>query len=229
MIESIEETIVHARADLPDQAFVRAYLADHTDEYYGILHQRDVWTQLNSNGGGVLIRTQVGIPKLHIRVDRPVREPILVEHQQTRVVSVSDDAVATLGGFQDESLIRANLVVIRAREMWLRENLRIYVDIVDGCGIFLSVDAVVDDTFLESVCRQQVQALLHALRIPDSAVVPKSYAELLNEARATAEICGDELQEIRRRNFEELQKRMILLRPMPDDDDLSDAEEKIRE
>ncbi|NUN14009.1 MAG: hypothetical protein HUU55_10290 [Myxococcales bacterium] len=227
-MEWIQETIVHTRAELPEQTITRQYLAEHADEYYGILHQRDEWILRDSNGGGVLIRRQIGLPILEIRIQRPTRQPILVEYQQTRVIPSAYARAQPEANYENPPAL-PNTVVVRAREMWLRDNLRIYVDIVDGCGVFLSVDAVVDEIFSEMTCRRQVQVLLDTLQIPDSAVVSKNYAELLNEARAAMETHGDDMQEIRRRNFLELEKRMILLRPMPEDDEQPKTEEAICE
>lgn len=72
------------------------------------------------------------------------------------------------------------LVVVRKRrELWLLDNVRIHLDTVDGLGTFLELEAAVDATHDETVCRAQVDRLLAALGIVEADCVRASYSDLL--------------------------------------------------
>lgn len=77
------------------------------------------------------------------------------------------------------------LVVVRKRrQILLLENVRIHLDEVEGLGTFLELEAVVDATHDDAVCRRQVDRLLAELGIAPDELLRVSYADLLAEKLA---------------------------------------------
>lgn len=72
------------------------------------------------------------------------------------------------------------LVTVRKRrEIWLRDNVRFHLDAVAGLSTFLELEAVVDATHDESICRAQVDDIVHALGLDPATFIRASYADLL--------------------------------------------------
>jgi adenylate cyclase class IV len=74
------------------------------------------------------------------------------------------------------------LVVVRKRrEVLLIDNVRVHLDTVDALGTFLELEAVVDATHDDAVCRDQVARILAALQLDESDLIRASYAEIILE------------------------------------------------
>jgi predicted adenylyl cyclase CyaB len=72
------------------------------------------------------------------------------------------------------------LVTVRKRrEIWLRDNVRFHLDAVDGLSTFLELEAVVDASHDEAMCRAQVDEIVAALGLDPSTFIRASYADLL--------------------------------------------------
>jgi predicted adenylyl cyclase CyaB len=70
-------------------------------------------------------------------------------------------------------------VVRKAREVYLYENVRIHLDVVDGLGAFLELEAVIPAGTTEQSGEKMVNELLSALRIESESLVDVSYCDLV--------------------------------------------------
>ena len=70
-------------------------------------------------------------------------------------------------------------VVRKRREIYLLDNVRFHLDIVDELGTFLELEAVVDSAHDEAMCRAQIDAIVRALGLDPRTFIRASYAELL--------------------------------------------------
>ncbi len=74
----------------------------------------------------------------------------------------------------------APIVVVRKRRrLWLLDNVRIHLDVVEGLGTFLELEAVVDADHDEAACRAAVHRLLPAFGVDEADCVRASYGDLL--------------------------------------------------
>ena len=72
------------------------------------------------------------------------------------------------------------VVVSKEREILLLDNVRIHLDVVDGLGTFLELEAVVDAAHNDTTCHEQIAAVMAALGVSQEELVRASYAELLS-------------------------------------------------
>lgn len=74
------------------------------------------------------------------------------------------------------------VVVKKAREVWMHENVRIHLDTVDGLGAFLEFEAMVSKRHEIAACHEAV-ARLRALLTPAlGEPISSSYSDLLTQA-----------------------------------------------
>jgi adenylate cyclase class IV len=74
------------------------------------------------------------------------------------------------------------VMVHKRREVLLWHNVRIHLDIVDGLGTFLELEAIVDERHDDAACRAQVAELMGALALSESDLIAASYADLVSES-----------------------------------------------
>ena len=121
----------------------------------------------------VKLRTCGRAPAELIRYARP--ETAGVRASEYEVVPVRDEEAQACLVPKTRPLV----VVRKQRELWLLDNVRIHLDVVDGLGTFLELEAVVDAAHDEARCRAQVHALLPAFGIGETDCVRASYSDLL--------------------------------------------------
>jgi predicted adenylyl cyclase CyaB len=87
------------------------------------------------------------------------------------------------------SLLRTALpevaVVEKTRRLFLRENVRIHLDTVDGLGSFVELEAVAVPGSDLTAEREAVDQLRRALEIVDDDLLGESYAELVGRGART--------------------------------------------
>jgi predicted adenylyl cyclase CyaB len=139
-----------------------AWTDEQVDRYYELDGGRRLKLRTCGRGGAELIR-----------YDRPERAGVRPSEYEVLPVRDSD---------RDACLVPKTplLVIVRKRrELWLLENVRIHLDVVDGLGTFLELEAVVGDGHDEADCDAQVRRLLATLGIVEADCVRASYGDLL--------------------------------------------------
>jgi adenylate cyclase class IV len=139
---------------------------EQTDRYYTLDGGRRV--KLRSIRGG---RAEL------IEYDRP--EEAGVRGSEYRVTPVRDEAAGICLVPRTPPLV----VVRKRREILLWDNVRIHLDEVEELGTFLELEAVVDETHDDQICRAQIATLMSALALAAADLIAASYAELLFPGR----------------------------------------------
>jgi adenylate cyclase, class 2 len=87
-----------------------------------------------------------------------------------------------------EAMLGVDVVVEKARRLYLIGNTRIHLDTVNGLGDFLEIEAVYPygDPSAEHAARLDVDRLMRAFGVVEADLVPRSYRELLAQARVSA-------------------------------------------
>lgn len=70
-------------------------------------------------------------------------------------------------------------VVLKQREVFLHDNVRIHLDKVVGLGEFLEFEAVLDDAHSDATGHRQLEKLMAAFSIVTSDLIEKSYVDLI--------------------------------------------------
>lgn len=66
----------------------------------------------------------------------------------------------------------------KQRELWLVDNVRIYLDTVHGLGTFIEFEVMAIDGRSEESCRAQAEEMLQAFGISEGDLIAGSYADL---------------------------------------------------
>lgn len=112
------------------------------------------------------------------QIDGGRRERIDYRRPEATGVRASEYTITPLA--DDAPLPGEPLVVVRKRrEVLLIDNVRVHLDRVDGLGAFLELEAVVDATHDEAICRRRVDDIMAALGLSAGDLIRASYAELL--------------------------------------------------
>ena len=74
--------------------------------------------------------------------------------------------------------------VVKLREVYLYENVRIHLDRVDGLGTFVELEAVQDGTYDAEQQRALLDTLRQRLHIGNGDLLAESYADLMAESLA---------------------------------------------
>lgn len=211
------DLFVSARADLPEASGVRAFADSEADEYVGLIHQTDRWLAQGPRGTGAFVREQAYAPTTLVRLHRARREQVNREEHQIEVLRADETGRVWL----PREIAAAPVIqaIQRAREIWLLGHVRINIDTVPRAGVFLSLEAVIDDQHPEEVGRARVRELLHAMGVADQALVPKTYLELILDraAQTQTQETTAELEAIRANNRAAVEERLDRLRAMGSD------------
>ena len=71
------------------------------------------------------------------------------------------------------------VTVCKTREVWTDDNMRIHLDTVDELGVFIEIEAVVDEQHNEQSCRAAIASLREQFRPILGEAVPQSYSDLV--------------------------------------------------
>lgn len=176
MTDTMDLTLITVTAELSEIDAVRAVLLEEADEYLGVIQQRDAWLRIDEHGGGLLVRSSaLGAPAV-IEVERGDRGPVCLERHRLTVIDDADRPPPPWGAMVPVATVR------RARELWVAENVRLYLDTVAGVGLFLSMEAVVDGDHPPAACREAVRRLLRRASVPLDALQTRTYPELAQGA-----------------------------------------------
>jgi predicted adenylyl cyclase CyaB len=171
-------TNVEIKARCRDLAAARAAAAKIATRYVGVDAQTDTYFVTRA-GRLKLRRSSLEGAQLipYLREDLP--GPKRADYQ---VLPVADAArlERTLA-----AILGVHRVVRKRREIFLVENVRIHLDLVEGLGSFLELEAVYDGSAAaEAQQRAVVARLMAALGVAEADLVASSYEGLLEPPRA---------------------------------------------
>lgn len=173
--DPIELTLVTVATQLTDVTAARKAAIDSADEYVGVVQQQDTWLRMDEHGGGLLLRkSSLGISAV-VETVRQDRGPVGLERQILTPIPDPDHPPPPWDSMEPLVVVR------RGREVWVVDNVRLYLDLVPGVGLFFRIEAVVDDTHPPDRCREAVRRLLRQINAPVDSLQTLSYGELALE------------------------------------------------
>jgi predicted adenylyl cyclase CyaB len=141
-------------------------------EYVGILEQRD--TYFAARQGRLKLRETSGKPAELIAYARD--DTAAVRGSDYQLVSIADPA-ALLAALTSALGVRG--AVVKRRELWMWQGVRIHLDEVAGLGTFVELEAVMEPDEPDEIGQQKVAVLRERLGITDENLVGVSYSDLL--------------------------------------------------
>jgi adenylate cyclase class 2 len=163
---------IELKAHCSDLAAAREAARAIGAERAGVLEQRD--TYFVATHGRLKLRETAGKPAELIAYARD--DAAAVRGSDYHLVSVPDAAalraaLATALGVRGE--------VVKRRELWLWQGVRIHLDLVEGLGTFVELEAVMAPDEPDEMGHRKVVTLREALRIGDADLLGASYSDLL--------------------------------------------------
>src|SRR5258705_8041552 len=140
---------IEIKARVADLSALRAMALAHGAREHAIEEQTDRYYALDG-GRRLKLRTIAGGRAELIEYERP--ESTGVRASDYTIKPVRDGAAGVCVVPKGEPLV----VVRKRREVLLWDNVRIHLDVVDGLGAFLELEAVLDAQHDDVRCRDQV-------------------------------------------------------------------------
>lgn len=163
---------VEIKARCNDQDRIRGYLKDHGADFKGVDHQVD--TYFNVAHGRMKLR-EGDIENYLVHYDRPDREG----PKQTRVAIYRLGPNPSLKEVLTEAL-GILVVVDKRREIYFIDNVKFHIDLVDGLGTFMEIEAIdFDGSISHADLYEQCKHYLEELKIKRDDLVPLSYSDLI--------------------------------------------------
>ena len=141
-------------------------------EYTGTLEQRD--TYFIAEQGRLKLRETSGQSAELIAYTRD--NTAAVRRSEYQLVSVPD-AAALLAALTAALGVRG--AVVKRRELWMWQRVRIHLDEVERLGTFVELEAVMGANEPDEIGQQKVATLRERLSIADRDLVGDSYSDLL--------------------------------------------------
>ncbi len=144
-----------------------------------ILRQRD--TYFDARHGRLKLREEEGAAAHLIAYRRPDISGRRESRYRIAAIAEPDQLKAALA---DTLGVRA--VVVKERQLFVWEGVRIHLDRVDGLGDFIEFEAIVPSASADlAEAAGQVEALRQAFDIADDDLIGESYCDLMPAAPAT--------------------------------------------
>ncbi len=161
--------------DVDPEATVARCLAIGAEDH-GVLSQRD--TYFSRARGRLKLRERGEDGSELIAYRRPDR----TEPEESSYVMAPVGAPGELGEALDAAL-GTTVVVVKRRHLFVWENVRIHLDEVDGLGMFLELEVLVEPGRGDlATAHEKVRRLRAELAIEDDALVAVGYADLLMDS-----------------------------------------------
>lgn len=163
---------IEVKAICRDLTTARRVAAGLGARCHGTIHQVDTYFRV-PNGRLKLRQATPGRDELvyYRRPDEP--QPKVSDYQVVEVTQ-SDALCALLA-----EALGVVARVVKQRELWLLDDIRIHLDTVEGLGFFIEFEVLVSDGRTEASCRAQAAELLAVFSLTDDDLVAGSYADLL--------------------------------------------------
>lgn len=168
---------IEIKAWCTDQDSIRNYLKKHDADFKGVDRQID--TYFNVPHGRLKLR-EGNIENKLIHYDRPNQEG----PKQADVTMYTLEPDPSL----KEVLVKAlgvKVVVDKKREIYFIDNVKFHVDVVEGLGTFMEIEAIdTSGSIGKEKLLEQCHKYLKEMGIKDADLVPVSYSDLLLEQAA---------------------------------------------
>ena len=168
---------VEIKARLADLAATRRFVAGASDRGPELLAQTDTFFAVPS--GRLKLREFSDRPAELIYYRRP-DTPGPAESQWAKIAVPDADALRELLA----SALGIRGQVIKRRTLFWVGRTRVHLDEVRDLGDFLELEVVLEDGDAVSAGAEEAQRLLRLFGIPDDALVPEAYVDMLAAARA---------------------------------------------
>jgi adenylate cyclase, class 2 len=164
---------IELKARCPDLDAARDAARRLGAEFAGVLEQRDTYFVVPH--GRLKLRQSAGRGAELVAYAR--ENSAAVRGSDYRLVSVPDPA-ALLAALEVSLGIRGD--VVKTRELWLWQRVRIHLDRVERLGTFLEFEAVLDPGEPDDAGHRKIATLREALHVRGGDLIGTSYSDLLN-------------------------------------------------
>ena len=165
-------SIIEIKAHCSDPEHVRIYLQSKNADFKGIDHQTDPYFQVPR---GRLKLREGTIENALIYYERENQ----TEPKQSNVIVTQTRPDSTLKTLLSHALGRL-VVVEKQREIYFIDNVKFHIDVINGLGHFIEIEAIGQDRRLSTEqLLSQCQFFREALRIAPPDLVALSYSDLL--------------------------------------------------
>jgi predicted adenylyl cyclase CyaB len=163
---------VEIKAVCRDLAAARRVAASLGARSQGSIHQVDTYFRVPL--GRLKLRQATPGPDQLVFYHRPDDpQPKISEIQMVEVAHA--EALCSLLAAALGVVVR----VVKERELWLLDNVRIHLDTVEGLGTFVEFEVMVTQQHPEASCHARAEELLAAFGMTDEDLIAGSYADLL--------------------------------------------------
>ncbi len=166
---------IEFKAELRDPEAARRQCKLLGGQYIGQLRQADTYYRLVD--GRLKKREAPGEPTEWIYYHRPDR----VTPKMSNYSILSNDQARRRWGAKH---LRAWLTVLKTRELWMIDDIRVHLDQVDRLGSFIEFEAVVSRTFDVRACHEAIGRLREVFAMTMGEPVATSYSDLLAQVLA---------------------------------------------
>ena len=164
---------IELKARCPDLESAREAARRLGAEFAGVLEQRDTYFVVPH--GRLKLRQTAGRGAELVAYARA--NSAAVRGSDYRLVPIPDPA-ALLAALESSLGIRGD--VVKTREVWMWQRVRIHLDRVARLGTFLEFEAVLDPSEPDDAGHRKIAALREALHVRDGDLIGTSYSDLLN-------------------------------------------------
>jgi len=170
---------IEIKARWDDHDAVRAVLQAEGARFVGTDHQVDTYFHVPH---GRLKLREGTIECALIHYDRPDQAGPKRSDVHLYTPTPDGDLKAVL-----TAALGVRVVVDKRREIYFIDNVKVHLDAVDGLGRFVEIEAVDrDGTRGADALMKQCRHYMERFKLPDEALVPGSYAELLLAQRPSS-------------------------------------------
>jgi adenylate cyclase class IV len=169
---------IEFKAELRDLEAARAQCKAISAQHIGILRQTDTYFRLPD--GRLKKRQAPGEPVEWIYYHRPDR----VRPRMCNYSILTDEQARRRWGTQS---LRPWLTVVKTRELWMLENVRIHLDQVDDLGTFIEFEAMVSRDHDVKSCHDSIARLREKYFPILGELIGVSYSDLMAERSAERE------------------------------------------
>ncbi len=163
---------IEIKARCNDQEKVRQILKERGADFKGVDHQIDTYF-LSSNG------------RLKLREGNIENELIFYEREstagpkQSKVILFKNEPGSSLKQILEKS-VGVKVVVDKKREIYFIDNIKFHVDLVEGLGTFVEIEAQdAEGSVGEAQLRSQCQEYMDLFGISETDLLNASYSDLL--------------------------------------------------
>ncbi len=167
---------IELKAELRDIETARAVCRSVGAQRIGTLRQTDTYYMLAD--GRLKKREAPGEPTEWIFYHRP--DSILPRKSSYTILS--EDQARVRWGTQS---LRTWVTVVKTRELWMVDNIRIHLDTVDELGTFLELEGMVSEQYDASDCQQAVVDLRSEFMPILGEMISVGYSDLLQQHQDT--------------------------------------------